>query len=99
MSNSLTEMDRFDSSLWKVRMLVHLGEMDLKSIMDDEKLPKDPLTAKEELKSVMKYPKMGLARLAETVPSIDLVKFEKSEKAKDLIVLKIGNKVLCKITH
>lgn len=36
---------------------------------------------------------------AEEVPTIDPVKLGKSEKAKDLIVINVGNQVLRKISH
>lgn len=89
MSTSRIEVDRFegtgDFSLWKVRMLAHFGVLGLKEVLTDHKLLKDP--------------QKGLAGLVETTPRIDPVKFEKSEKAKDLIVLNVGNKVLRKIQN
>lgn len=102
MSNSRIEVDMFDGtgdfSLWKVRMLAHFGVLGLNSILDDEKLLKDPPTAKKELEKAMKDPQKELAGKVETVTDIDPIKFENSEKAKDLIVLNVGNKVL-HITH
>ncbi|KAL0875312.1 hypothetical protein Bca101_025017 [Brassica carinata] len=77
---------------WKVRMLAQFEVLGLKSILDDDKLLKDPPTAKEELESTMKDPQKDLAGIAETVPNINPVKFKKSEKTNDLIVLNVGNK-------
>ena len=47
----------------------------------------------------MKDTGKGLAGIVVPTPAIDPAKFEKSEKAKDLIVLNAGNKVLRKIQH
>lgn len=45
-------MDSFDGtwdfSLWKVRMLSHFGSLGLKMILTDEKLLKDPPSARED---------------------------------------------------
>lgn len=47
----------------------------------------------------MNDPQKDFAGIAESIPSIDPVKFKKSVKAKDLIVMNVGNKVIRKIKH
>ena len=97
------EIDRFegdgDFALWKVRMLAHFGVLGLKAILTDDKLLKDDVDQKDEPESAMKDTGKGLAGLVAPTPAIDPAKFEKSKKAKDLIVLNVGNKVLRKIQH
>ena len=80
-------------------MLAHFGVLGLKTILTDETLLKDDSDPKDEPESAMKDTGKGLAGLFAPTPAIDPVKFEKSEKAKDLIVLNVGNKVLRKIQH
>ncbi|WZZ72276.1 hypothetical protein YC2023_083646 [Brassica napus] len=102
-SKERADIDRFegdgDFALWKVRMLAHFGVLGLKSILTDEKLLKEGSDAKDEPGSAMKDSGKGLAGIVDPAPAIDPAKFEKSEKAKDLIVLNVGNKVLRKIQH
>jgi len=102
-SKERVDIDRFegdgDFALWKVRMLAHFGVLGLKSILTDEKLLKEGSDAKDEPESAMKDSGKGLAGIVDPAPAIDPAKFEKSEKAKDLIVLNVGNKVLRKIQH
>ena len=103
MANTRIEVDMFDGtwdfSLWKVRILAHFGVLGLKDILTDEKLLKDSPSEREELVAAMKDPQNGLAGVLDAGLSIDPVKLEKSEKAKDLIVLNVGNQVLRKIKH
>ena len=80
-------------------MLAHFGVLGLKGILTDEKLLKDPPSEREELEAAMKDPQKGLVGVSDVGPSIDPVKLEKSEKAKDLIVLNVGNQVLRKTKH
>lgn len=102
-SKERIEIDRFegdgDFALWKVRMLAHFGVLGLKAILTDEKLLKDDSDAKKEPESTSKDAAKGLAGVIDPPPEMDPAKFEKSEKAKDLIVLNVGNKVLRKIQH
>lgn len=100
MPKTRIEIDRFegtgDFSLWKVRMLAHFGVLGLKEVLSDDKLLKDMSNPKDEEDSDSQKGKTGSE---ESSSKIDPVKFEKSEKAKDLIVLNVGNKVLRKIQH
>ncbi|XP_013614156.1 PREDICTED: uncharacterized protein LOC106320348 [Brassica oleracea var. oleracea] len=80
-------------------MLAHFGVLGLKSILTDTKLLKEGSDAKDEPESAMKDSGKGLTGIVDPAPVIDPTKFEKSEKAKDLIVLNVGNKVLRKIQH
>ena len=73
--------------------------MYLKVILTNDKLLKDSPSERKELEAAMKDPQKGLAGISDVGPSIDPVKFEKSEKAKDLTVLNVGNQVLRKIKH
>ena len=102
-SKERVEIDRFEGdgnfALWKVRMLAHFGVLGLKAILTDEKLLKDDPDTKDEPESAMKDTGKGLAGLVAPKPAIDPTKFKKSEKAKDLIVLNVGNNVLRKIQH
>ena len=102
-SKERVDIDRFegdgDFALWKVRMLAHFGVLRLKAILTDEKLLKDDSDPKDEPESAIKYTGKGIAGLVATTPAIDPANFEKLEKAKDLIVLNVGNKVLRKIQH
>ena len=94
------DIDRFDGtgdfSLWKVRMMAHFGVLGLKDILTDEKLLMDSPVNKEEGVDTLKETEK---KEAEGVPTIDPVKLGKSEKAKDLIVVNVGNQVLRKICH
>ncbi|KAL1199655.1 Retrovirus-related Pol polyprotein from transposon TNT 1-94 [Cardamine amara subsp. amara] len=103
MSNTRVEVDRFDGtgdfSLWKVRMLAHFGVLGLKEILTDEQLLKDSTGSGEEAAAAEKDSQTSTAGDSVRSPSIDPAKFEKSEKAKDLIVLNVGNQVLRKITN
>lgn len=103
MTNTHIEVKRFDGSgdfsLWKGRMLAHFGVLGLKSILTDDKLLKNPAPTKEELETAKKDPHKGIDGVSELDPNIDPVQFEKSEKAKDLIVLNVGNQVLRKISN
>ena len=102
-SKERVEIDHFDGdgdfALWKVRMLAHFGVLGLKAILTDEKLLKEVPDPKDEPESAMKDTGRGLAGRVEPTPAVDPAKFEKSEKAKDLIMLNVGNKVLRKIQH
>ena len=102
-SKERVDIDRFegdgDFALWKVRMLSLFGVLGLKAILTDEKLLKDDSDQKDEPGCAIKDTGKGLAGLVSPTPAIDPAKFEKSEKAKDLIVLNVGNKVLRKIQH
>ena len=102
-SKERVEIDRFEGdgnfALWKVRMLAHFGVLGLKAILTDEKLLKDDPDTKDEPESAMKDMGKGLAGLVAPKPAIDPTKFKKLEKAKDLIVLNVGNNVLRKIQH
>jgi len=99
-SNARVEVDRFDGtgdfSLWKVRMLAHYGVLGLKGILNDEQLLRDPPVIEEEAAVAGRDYHVGDFELPSNV---DLIKFEKSEKAKDLIVLNVGNQVLRKIKN
>ena len=102
MSNTRTEVDQFDGrdfTLWKVWMLAHFGVLSLEDILTDEKLLKDASVTKDKPESTVKDLEKGLAEIVESTSVMDPIKFEKSEKAKDLIVLNVGNKVLRKIKH
>ena len=94
------DIDQFDGtgdfSLWKVRMMAHFGVIGLKDILTDEKLLMDSPVNKEEGVDTLKETEK---KEAEGVPTIDPVKLGKSEKAKDLIVVNVGNQVLRKICH
>lgn len=64
MANTRIEVGSFDGtwdfSLWKVRKLAHFGGLGLKRILTDEKLLKDPPSAREELEAATKDPWKGL---------------------------------------
>ena len=94
------DIDRFDGtrdfSLWKVRMMAHFGVLGLKDILTDEKLLMDSPVTKEEGDDTLKDTEK---KEAEAIPTIDPVKLGKSEKAKDLIVVNVGNQVLRKICN
>jgi len=102
-SNARVEVDRFDGtgdfSLWKVRMLAHFGVLGLKGILNEEQLLRDPPATEEEAAVAGRDYHVGIAGDFELPPTVDPVKFEKSEKAKDLIVLNVGNQVLRKIKN
>lgn len=103
MPKSRIEIDRFegtgDFSLWKVRLLAHFGVLGLKEVLNDNKLLKDKSETKDEPESALKDPLKGIEGSGESASEIDPAKFEKSEKAKDLIILNVGNKVLRKIQN
>ncbi|WZZ01660.1 hypothetical protein YC2023_073988 [Brassica napus] len=94
------DIDRFDGTgdflLWKVRMMAHFGVLGLKDILTDEKLLMDSPVTKEEGDDTLKDTEK---KEAEAIPTIDPVKLGKSEKAKDLIVVNVGNQVLRKICN
>ncbi|WZY87898.1 hypothetical protein YC2023_044633 [Brassica napus] len=98
MGKTRIEIDRFegtgDFSLWKVRMMAHFGVLGLKDILTDETLLLDP--PKEEAEGDTKVTGDGTT---ESSSKIDPAKLEKSEKAKDLIIVNVGNQVLRKISH
>ena len=77
-------------SLWSARIesYPHCG-----------KLLKDVSDVKDDPESASRDTWKGLSGIVESIPAIDPAKFEKSQKAKDLIVLNVGNKVLRKIKH
>ncbi|WZZ89004.1 hypothetical protein YC2023_117583 [Brassica napus] len=92
MSNTRTEVDQFDGrdfTLWKVWMLAHFGVLSLEDIRTDEKLLKDASVTKDKPESTVKDLEKGLAEIVESTSVMDPIKFEKSEKAKDLIVLNL----------
>lgn len=76
--------------------MAHFGVLRLKDILTDEKLHMDSLVAKEEGDDTLKDTEKEEAR---SIPKVDPVKLGKSEKAKDLIVVNVGNQVLRKISH
>ena len=92
--------DRFDGTgdftLWKVRMMAHFGVLGLKDILTDEKLLMESPVPKEEGDDTLKDTEKEEAGGIQT---IDPVKLGKSVKAKDLIVVNVGNQVLRKISH
>lgn len=98
MTKTRIEVDRFEGTgdflLWKVRMMAHFGVLGLKDILTDETLLMDPPSTKEESEGETKN-----AEEETTGSKIDPEKLKKSEKAKDLIVLNVGNQVLRKISH
>lgn len=89
-----------DFSLWKIRMMAHLGYFGLKDALTDSKMEMQvPLTKSEE-KQVQTDDdddddKSSSEPLTKTVP--DPIKIEKSEKAKNLMIMNLGDKVLRKI--
>lgn len=103
MRKSRIEIDRFegtgDFSLWKIRMLAHFGVLGLKEVLTDNKLLKEKSTPKDEPASAEKDHQKGKEEPEDSAATIDPEKFEKSEKAKDLIVLNVGNQVLRKIQN
>ena len=88
-----------DFSLWKIRMMAHLGYRGLKDVLTDTKLEKVISISKSEGKKIESDGdddnKSTSEEETKTVP--DPVKIEKSERAKNLIVMNLGDKVLRKI--
>ncbi|WZY78480.1 hypothetical protein YC2023_024864 [Brassica napus] len=93
MGKTRIEIDRFegtgDFSLWKVRMMAHFGVLGLKDILTDETLLLDP--PKEEAEGDTKVTGDGTT---ESSSKIDPAKLEKSEKAKDLIIVNVGMDII-----
>ena len=105
MTTPRIDVDRFhvnrfdgtgDFTLWKVRMMAHFRVLGLKDILTDETLLMDSPVNKEEGDAAVKDPEK---EATSTIQTIDPVKLGKSEKAKDLIVVNVGNQVLRKISH
>lgn len=71
----------------------------LKAILTDEKLLKDGTDTKDEPESTTRDTTKGLSGIVECTPAMNPFKFEKPEKAKDLVVLNVGNNVLRKNKH
>ena len=86
-----------DFSLWKIRMMAHLGYLGLKDALTDSKLEMQIPLSKSKEKQVQTDgdDKPSSEPLVKNVP--DHAKIEKSEEAKILIVMNLGDKVLRKI--
>lgn len=101
-SASRSEVQRFngegDFSLWTIRMMAHFGVSGLKEVVLSDNFEIEVPLTKEEGKKVADDDgeKSGGSQ---TKTILDLIKLEKDERAKDMIILNISNQVLRKIKH
>lgn len=84
-----------DFSLWTIRMMAHFGVSGLKEVVLSDNFEIEVPVTKEEGKKVDDDD----SGTSEVKTILDPVKLEKDEKAKDMIILNIGNQVLRKIKH
>lgn len=85
-----------DFSLWTIRMMAHFGVSGLKEVVLSDNFEIEVPVTKSEGKAVDDDDSAGAS---DTKTILDPVKLEKDEKAKDMIILNIGNQVLRKIKH
>ena len=85
-----------DFSLWTIRMMAHFRVSGLKEVVLSDNFEIEVTATKEEGK---KGDDDDDSVTTESKTILDPVKLEKDEKAKDMIILNIGNQVLRKIKH